>query len=187
MTVNNIKECLFGPFPTIDLNDVILREMNDGDAEAYFNYMSRSEMSSFLTSDNTPANLDKALEEVRYWGTLFSKKRSFYWGIALKTNDQLIGSLGFNVISPSHLKGEISYDLDYDYWGKGIMLKSVKAILKYADMQLGLARMQATVITENIRSINLLERCGFKKEGYLEKYEIVEGVHKDYYMYARVR
>ncbi len=187
MTINNIRECLFGPFPTIDLGDITLREMNEDDAEAYFNYMSRAEMAPFLTFDNMPASLEKALEEVKYWGSLFSNKRSFYWGIALKANNKLIGSVGFNVISPSHLKAEISYDLDYDYWGKGMMLKSAKAVLKYADFQLGLMRTQATVITENVRSINLLERCGFKREGYLEKFEVVEGVHKDYYMYGRVR
>jgi ribosomal-protein-alanine N-acetyltransferase len=47
--------------------------------------------------------------------------------------------------------------------------------------------VQATVITDNDRSIKVLERCGFIKEGLLQKYEVVEGEHKDYYMYGRVQ
>ena len=59
----------------------------------------------------------------------------------------------------------------------------VKAIANYT---LGIIRVQATVITTNERSIKVLDRCGFQKEGCLRKYELVEGELKDYYMYARV-
>lgn len=176
----------FGPFPEIDLGDIILREIKDSDAQDYFNYMSRSEMASYLTQDNRPETLVKAEEEMKYWGGLFKDKRSIYWAIALKENDQMIGTAGFNLISFANSRADISYDLSPDYWGKGIMLKSNKAILQFADQALGIIRTQATVITDNERSIKLLERCGFKQEGVLKKYEVVEGVHKDYYMYGRV-
>ena len=66
------------------------------------------------------------------------------------------------------------------------MLRSIKAVLKFSDHMLGIVRIQATVITTNERSLKVLDRCGFKREGYLEKYEVVEGELKDYYMYARV-
>lgn len=180
-----LVQTLYGPFPVIELNDIILRELDDSDADNYFNYMSKPEMSSFVTAANLPSDNAKALEEVRYWASLFKNKRSIYWAIALKENNQLIGTAGFNIISFNHLRAEISYDLDPAFWGKGMMLKSIKAILKFADYSLALNRIQATVITTNQRSINVLERCGFSKEGLLKKYEIVDGEYKDYYMYAR--
>jgi ribosomal-protein-alanine N-acetyltransferase len=181
-----IAQYLYQPFPAIDLGDIVLREIVDEDAEDYFRYMSRPEMTSFLTEANCPKNLEQALEEIRYWGSLFRNKRSFYWGIALKDSNKLIGTAGFNMISIPHGRAEISYDLDYEYWGKGMMLKSIKNILKFADYALKLTRVQATVITDNERSIKVLERCGFVNEGTLKKYEVVEGQHKDYYMYAKV-
>lgn len=180
------QHLLSQPFPVIDLGDITLRELRDSDARDYFHYMNKPEMAAFLTEANRPSTIDAALEDVQYWASLFKNKKSFYWGIALKDTDQLIGTLGFNIISLNHLRAEISYDLDYSFWSKGIMLKSVKAILKFADFVLGLVRIQATVITDNERSIKLLERCGFNREGTLRKYEIVAGVHKDYYMYARI-
>lgn len=182
-----IIQYLHAPFPVIEVDDIILRELTEDDTKDYFNYMSRPEMAACLTAANFPSTMEHALEEVRYWGSLFRNKRSFYWAIALKENNQLIGTAGFNNISIINLRAEISYDLDYNFWGKGLMLKSIKAILKFADNHLGIVRTQATVITDNQRSIKVLERCGFNAEGLLKKYEVVEGVHKDYLMYARVK
>ena len=176
---------LYQAFPVIDLGNMVLREITDTDAKDYFDYMSRPEMEQYLTADNRPATLAAALKDVQYWGSLFRNKRSFYWGIALK-DGRLIGTAGFNIISSNHLRAEISYDLDPEFWGKGMMLKSIKRILQYSDISLGLMRVQATVITTNERSIKLLERSGFAREGILKKYEVVMGEHKDYYMYARV-
>lgn len=176
----------YRPFPNFDLGEIILRELSQSDAENYLNYMARSEINLYLTNPNIPSNIDQALAEVKYWASLFHNKISFYWAIALKDTNQLIGTVGFNIISVNHLKAEISYDLDYNFWGKGIMLKSVKAVLQFADSALRLTRIQATVLVDNERSIKLLERCGFTQEGLLKKFEIVHGFHKDYYMYARV-
>lgn len=179
-------QVFFGDFPKIDLGDVVLRKIEVSDAERYLSYMSDSRMEGFLTKENRPQDYAKAQQEVGYWGSLFETKRSIYWCIALKENNLMIGTAGFNTILFGHDRAEISYDLDPEYWGNGLMLKSIKAILRYSDLILRLKRVQATVIIDNNRSIKLLERCGFEREGYLKKYEIVEGEHKDYYMYARV-
>lgn len=176
----------FDPFPTMDLDDIILREITNKDAQAYLDYMSNNQMAGFLTNDNRPKTFDAALEEVSYWGGLFSSKRSIYWAIACKESNKMIGTAGFNTISFANARAEISYDLDPHFWGKGIMRRSIKAILAFSDYTLGIIRIQATVITTNERSIKVLDKCGFQKEGHLKKYELVAGELKDYYMYARV-
>lgn len=185
MSINNIAHHIYGPFPVIELGDILLREIESSDASAYFNYMSREVMSDFLTEDNMPKNFEEAAKELEYWANLFKNKRSFYWAIALKESNKMIGTAGFNILSPKHSKAEISYDLDYDHWGRGYMLKSIKAIIRFAEEALGISRIQATVIIDNERSIKILERCGFSKEGILKKFEVIKGQHKDYYMYAR--
>lgn len=179
-------QVFFSNFPEIDLGDLVLRRIEMSDAGRYFDYMSDDRMAGFLTKENRPEDSAKAEQELKYWQSLFDTKRSIYWCIALKENNMMVGTAGFNGILMGHDRAEISYDLDPEYWGNGLMLKSIKGILNYSDVILGLKRVQATVIIDNERSIKLLERCGFDREGYLKKYEIVEGEHKDYYMYARV-
>lgn len=179
-------EQFFQPFPEIELGKILLRGIKSEDAENYYNYMSRIEMRNFLTQGNIPSSVEKAVEEVDYWKSLFTTKKSIYWAISLKNTGEMIGTAGFNVIYFSYSRAEISYDLSPDYWGKGIMFKTIKAILKFAALNLGLIRIQATVITDNDRSIKLLQRCGFQEEGLLKKYEFVNGQYKDYFIYSRV-
>ena len=176
----------FEPFPIFDLGEIILREIPQDDAAAYFDYMNMDKMSGFLTKENIPENIEASVEEVEYWASLFPTKKSIYWAIALKENNLMIGTAGFNHISFKNSKAEISYDLHPNYWGRGIMLKSIKSILQFSDTCFELVRVQATVVTYNEKSIKLLERCGFNKGGYLTKYEVVDGEHKDYYMFERV-
>lgn len=180
-----IKDYLRGVFPVLELDSIVLRELVEEDAQDYFSYISKPEVASYISEDNRPSNLREGVDELRYWSNLHKYQRSFYWGIALKSNNQLIGTAGFNSISITHKRAELSYDLDSAFWGQGIMLKSIKNILQFAD-KIGIIRSQATVAMGNIRSINLLERCGFTQEGILKKYEIVEGEYKDCYMYGRV-
>lgn len=180
-----LNSFIYHQFPMLDLDNIVLRELTSDDSEDYFGYMNKLEMSPFLTDNNIPSTIPQAADELKYWSSLFHHQRGFYWGISLKDNNKLIGTAGFNTVSTMHLKAEISYDLDPAFWGKGIMLKSIKAILRFIEYA-GIVRTQATVINDNIRSINVLERCNFVKEGLLKKYEIVQGVHRDYYTYARV-
>jgi ribosomal-protein-alanine N-acetyltransferase len=170
----------------MNLGQVILREINPRDAEDYYSYMNRIEMEEFLTAQNRPGTVEQALEELQYWKSLFPLKRSVYWAIALAENNKMIGTVGFNHISFIHARAEISYDLDPDYWGNGYMTGAIESILDFADQMLELVRIQATVIVDNQKSIKVLERCGFQREGTMKKYEIVKNQHKDYYIYARV-
>lgn len=176
----------FDQFPVIDLGDIILRQIEDSDSPEYFEYMNQKEMDEFLTNDNRPSTINDALKDLRYWKNLFSFNQSIYWAIALKDNNQIIGTIGFNIISFDHLRADVSYDLNPFYWGKGIMTNALDAVLKFSDYHFGIVRIQGTVITDNKRSIKLLEKHDFQKEGLLKKYEIVKGIHKDYFLYARI-
>jgi [ribosomal protein S5]-alanine N-acetyltransferase len=176
----------YEPFPLFELeDDLILRGIRDEDAPDYLEYMRHPQVMTCLTDDNIPGSLSESLTELRYWGSLFPNKRSFYWGIAVKSTNRLIGTIGFNNINFRHLKSEISYDLDYNFWGRGIMFKALQKVAEFAK-DMNLVRIQATVITTNERSIKVLEKCGFTEEGILRKYEIVHGEHKDYYLYAKL-
>jgi ribosomal-protein-alanine N-acetyltransferase len=180
--------CFFAPFPVLDVGDIILREIDPAqDAAHYHGYMTNPLMRSFLTDDNIPNDPVKAQTDLDYWRRAFYNRYSIYWAIALKSNNQMIGTAGFNHIHFANSRADISYDLNPDYWGKGIMLYTVKAIVNFSDIVLELARIQATIITDNHRSLKLAERCGFEREGLMKKYEVVENEHKDYYMYARIR
>lgn len=174
-------------FPRFNLGGVELRELRASDAEDYYNYMTTTEVKEFLTYDNIPSTMNAAIEDMRYWGGLFLSRRSIYWGIVLSETDRLIGTVGFNSWNMYHKRAEVSYDLSPMCWGHGIMSRALGQVVSFAYDYMNITRIQATVVTTNSRSIKLLERLGFQKEGLLQKYEIVGGEHMDYYLYAKVK
>lgn len=178
---------VFNKFPIFELEDITLRELNIKDAEEFYKYINHPFVSKYLASDDSPASLDEAREELLYWSRLFYYKHSFYWGIAEKKTDKLIGSCGFNNWNKTHNRVEISYDLSFEHWGKGHMTKSIQKICEFARNTLGVNRIQATVAYNNESSIRVLERTGFKKEGMLNAYGILNDVSTDFYMYGSIQ
>jgi ribosomal-protein-alanine N-acetyltransferase len=177
---------MFDKFPEFEFADFILREIRPSDGRAFFNYLHHKEVMKYVTDAELPADVAKAEAELLYWTNLYRAGTSVYWGAADRKNDTLIGTCGFNYWNKEHNRIEISYDLDYNYWGRGIATRMVKAVTELAlSDKIGAQRIQATVVTDNERSIRLLERCGYKREGLLAKYTMLHGAILNSYMYAR--
>ena len=177
---------IFNKFPCIDLDDIVLREISNEDALDFFKYVTNKNVSKYHSDNEIPSSLSTAEYDLSYWADLFKFGRSIYWAIADNKTNTMIGSCGFNYWNKQHGRLEISYDLNYDFWGKGIVTRSVNAITDFAFKKMSAQRVQATVVTDNKRSIKVLELSGYKKEGTLLSYFKLQGTTKDGYMYAKV-
>ena len=174
---------LFDKFPEIDIDEKIyLRQLRTSDARQYYEYLSDPKVNRYISDDDIPSSQKSAEQELSYWIELFNYKRSFYWGIAKKDTDTIIGTCGFNNWSKTHARAEISYDLARKSWGKGIMTKSMQSVCDFAFGAMGVKRIQATVAHDNLPSIKLLKRLNFTNEGSMRSYGILHGTPKDFYM-----
>lgn len=54
---------------------------------------------------------------------------------------------------------------DRDYWGKGLATEAYMLLLDYAFNELNLNRIEALVLENNIRSLNMHKKCGYVEEG----------------------
>lgn len=179
---------MFEEFPKFEFNEFILREIDPlYDAQKFLEYISNRNVSKFIGDDSVPKTLESAILELRYWASLFKMQRSYYWAIADKFTNNIIGTIGYNSINKQHKRGELSYDLSQKFWGRGIMTRSIEKIIDFSFNDLGLVRIQATVGMHNERSIKILEKLNFKREGELAKYECLEDKFFDFYMYAVTR
>lgn len=178
---------IFTNFPVFDLDNMVLRNLYpEKDYIDYYNYLTAPQVSKYLATGDIPTSVEAARTELTYWARLFDIRSSFYWGIALKDSNKLIGTCGFNYWNRDHKRAEISYDLDYDYWGNGLMTKAVKFVCNYALQTLEVERIQATVAVDNIPSIKVLEKNGFIRESTLKKFGILHNESKDFYMYVKL-
>lgn len=175
---------MFDEFPIFNFEHYSLREIDPiKDAELFLKYINHPEVSSFIGEESVPKSIEQAYEELSYWANLFITKRSYYWAIA-NIQNEIIGTIGFNIINRQHLRAELSYDLDRNYWGNGIISNSIAVLVDFVFSKLKIVRVQATVGHHNTRSIKLLETLGFTQEGTLAKYKMLKGRHYDFYMYA---
>jgi len=78
----------------------------------------------------------------------------------------------------------LGYWLGVDCTGRGIMTRSVNAVLSFAFDELGLHRIEAACMPENRSSIGVLERCGFQREGLARKYLKINGAWHDHVMFS---
>jgi ribosomal-protein-alanine N-acetyltransferase len=72
------------------------------------------------------------------------------------------------------------------YARQGYMTAAVKALIPFAFGTLKLHRIEAACIPTNIASIRLLEKTGFKREGFARKYLCIDGHWQDHLLYARL-
>jgi ribosomal-protein-alanine N-acetyltransferase len=68
--------------------------------------------------------------------------------------------------------------------GHGFMTDGLRLLLPYAWRELGLHRLEANVQPGNHASLALLERCGFVREGFSERYLRVDGDWRDHERWA---
>lgn len=171
---------IFNSFPVINIDDeFILRQVKYEDSPEYFEYMQDEDVVRYVPEECIPRDFERVKEEIDYNLDLFRFRRSIYWVIARKDNNKLIGSCGFNYWNRDHSRGEISYDLCKKYWGKGIMTKTMKAVLGFAFTQMDMHRIEATVTPTNQASLRVLKKAGFKKEGVLREQKLLHGKFED--------
>ncbi len=72
-----------------------------------------------------------------------------------------------------------------EYCGNGIGFELFQHIFKWAEAS-SVKRLELTVITENIRAVNLYKKIGFKIEGLREKSTSISGSFYDEYYMAKL-
>jgi ribosomal-protein-alanine N-acetyltransferase len=82
---------------------------------------------------------------------------------------------------------QLGYWLSEDHWGKGIMTQAVKMAIAYAFTNLDIVRLQSSVNGNNPRSMRVLEKAGFTKDGILKSNIFKNGGILDEHIYGIVK
>jgi RimJ/RimL family protein N-acetyltransferase len=106
---------------------------------------------------------------------------------AIEVGGKAAGSIGVTPFSDVYARSaEIGYWLAEELWGRGIATDAVRAATAYAFRSLGVLRVQAAVFAWNEASMRVLEKCGYVREGVLEKSVFKDGELIDSVLYAKI-
>lgn len=164
----------FDPFPEIRTEHLILRKLRDRDLQDVYDMRKDPLLNLFV--DNT---IDRSIEETQDYLEKMNRGvetgKWIIWGLELKSEARLVGTVSLWNFSKRELRGEVGYVLDRRYQGRGLMTEALQAVIAYAFGTLGLKGLLAYTDVRNLPSVALLEKCGFKKTGELLEKGILTG------------
>ncbi|WNB91665.1 GNAT family protein [Bacillus sp. NEB1478] len=176
-------ESVFGDFPILETERLILRKITFDDAEDMFYYGSNDEVTKHVTW-HTHQSLSDTKEFIKFILNKYENKELSPWGIELKENGMFIGTIDFVSWNPTHNSAEIGYVISHDYWGMGIMTEAATAVIKFGFENMDLIRIQARCFLENIGSERVMEKSGMSFEGIIRKGMFSKEKHHDLKMYS---
>ena len=154
-------------FPVLTTERLILRRLEIQDDQEIFFLRSDERVNKYLV-----APIAQSIEEARAFIHTINagviNNGWPYWGITLKNNNKLIGTICFWNISIEENKAEIGYVLHLDLQGKGIMQEAIHKVIEYGFEKMKLRLIEAVLDPGNAKSITLLKRNDFVYAGELD-------------------
>lgn len=100
----------------------------------------------------------------------------------------VIGHLRFSQIARGPFcNAVLGYAIDHAHEGRGLMHEAlIAALADVFSARVGLHRVQANARPENTRSLALLQRLGFAREGLAPHYLFIDGAWRDHVLTARI-
>lgn len=106
------------------------------------------------------------------------------YSFAIEVDGQFGGMVGLLPMDDVYRRTtEIGYWLGEPYWGKGIMTEACKLVTDYGLQTLDFIRIHTGVFENNLGSMRILEKCGYKKDGVFKKSIIKDGKLLDEHRY----
>lgn len=164
--------------PTLAAERVALRSLDDDDVPDLFAVFSDAEVMRYWSSPplKSIADATALLKEIHEG---YRGRHLFQWGISRATDGRVIGTCTLFHLDRRHRRGEIGFALGRRHWGKGLATEALRTLIVFAFERLDLHRLEADADPRNDRSLLLLERQGFQREGYLRERYHMEGEVQD--------
>ena len=165
-------------------NGFKLRGWKEEDAAALQRHANNTNISDFLFDRfPSPYTMDEAAKWIKT-----KLNQSPIVNFVIEVNGELAGVVGIDFREDIYRKSPLlGYWLRQDYWGKSIMTEVVKTVTAYALANLDIERLQAGVLGNNPRSMRVLEKAGYIKEGILKNNIIKNGAILDEHIYGFVK
>jgi len=106
---------------------------------------------------------------------------AFQFGIFAQHNDEMIGACNFTGVARGPFQAcHLGYSLAQHAQGKGVMTLALQAGIHFMFTEQKLHRIMASYIPHNVKSEQVLQRLGFRQEGYAKSYLKIAGKWQDH-------
>jgi ribosomal-protein-alanine N-acetyltransferase len=140
-----------------------LKEINEINVDDILRIRSNEVINQFVQR-NSPKNNYDALQFILTIKERTRNNETFYWGISLKDQPNLIGTICLWKFSEDRTVAEVGYELLPDFHRQGIMSEALKAVLNFGFNDLHLQEIVAMTNKFNENSKGILLKHDFVLE-----------------------
>ncbi|MEU8840870.1 GNAT family protein [Streptomyces roseus] len=94
-------------------------------------------------------------------------------------------NLGSIVLGPLR-SGGLGYWVDRDWHGRGLATAAVEEVCRIAREEIGLHRVEAGTLVDNLASQRVLAKAGFERYGLAPRYLHINGAWRDHILFQRI-
>jgi RimJ/RimL family protein N-acetyltransferase len=163
---------------------LLLREFWPNDWQAVLAYQSKPEYLRYYAWEQRSENdVRKFVQQFINWQEERPRSK-FQFALVLPGEQELIGVCGLRMSSVDAYEGELGYEIDPGYWGRGFATEAVQALLAFGFKEKKLHRIGAWSLSENRASVRVLEKTGLQLEGRLRENKFFKGRWWDSLIYG---
>jgi [ribosomal protein S5]-alanine N-acetyltransferase len=110
-----------------------------------------------------------------------------WWRWAILDDGAVAGMIALNDVTRGALQmGNVGYWVDRVRCGRGLATAALGDVVGIAFGELGLHRLEAGTLPDNVPSQRVLEKNGFERFGYAKELLLIAGQWRDHVLYERV-
>jgi Acetyltransferases, including N-acetylases of ribosomal proteins len=166
---------------------LLLRRFVISDVEnSYNNWFSDPDV-AFYMRWNAHTDIKQTEEMLSKFILNYGKLDFYRWAITFRTDNEVIGAIGFHIDDEFDMIADVSYTLGKKFWGQGVITEALKEVLRFGLLDVGINRIEAFHSINNPASGKVMKKSGMKYEGHSrQKYKSHTGL-EDCDLYAIIR
>jgi RimJ/RimL family protein N-acetyltransferase len=163
-----------------------LRPMDERDIPAHYAVFSDPEVARYWSREAW-TDIAQAEESIKATMAAHEDGSGVRFGIELLSTGELIGNVGLYSFFEQNRRCDIGYALASKHWNQGYATEALRAAIRYGFDVLNLNRIEADIDPRNVGSGRVLEKLGFRKEGYMPERWFVSGEFADTVNYGLLK
>lgn len=172
----------FSHFPVLETERLILRAKTAADAEDMKTYMADESLYKYWGRNMTRQEREPSLFSD---ALLTTAKGSYKLGNRAEENHRLAGEVNlFNI--ENDRQAMIGYRISAAYQNMGFVTEALRRVIRFCFEETGVQRLEAEVMTVNVASNRVMEKCGFTCEGTKRQAKFVN-IYTDFNIYGLLR
>lgn len=160
--------------PRVETGRLILRPLEQADAEAIAIYLGDVEVARWLVRVPHPFTVDDAADFIGQCCATAALGTATTLGLVLRGDERSIVR-GIVALHSLDTRPELGFWLGRPFWGNGLMSEAVDATLSWAYAELDVDTIAAGAFEGNVASLAIQVRQGFEVIGISRRPSLIEG------------